>query len=245
MASSDLLHTHLALAGTCHYHYYINVTPDSTSWLQSDAFDFIALGIGVVAALRLSADGLALHRRLPRLRHFHAYYSVVMASLCWSVMSAAVLELLKRQPWYSGGNGSSDQVTHLVLCPYSCFKQSTACLHTALLSMTRPMSCALVCGAKAAFSTVLPCVALCSAILCSILLCCWPDVWCRVHIHGELVPAVSLGCAMVCSSPAVIQRNAPFAFVLLAMPNKRCPCVPDIHHKPAFATRSSLLRFRV
>ena len=84
---------------------------DGTSGLQSDAFDFIALGIGVVAALRLSADGLAPHRRLPRLRHFQAYYSVVMAGVFWSVMYVAVLELLKRQPWYSGGNGTSDQVT--------------------------------------------------------------------------------------------------------------------------------------
>lgn len=55
-----------------------------------------------------------------------------------------------------------------------------------------------------------------------------------------VMSVVSLGCAMVCSS--LTQRNVPFAFVLLPMPNKCCPCVPDTHHKPAFATRSSLLR---
>lgn len=78
--------------------------------MQSDAFDFIALAIGIVAALRPAATALFPQRRLPRLCHFYAYFSTAAAGVWWAVMYVGVLELLHHQPWYTGGNGSSDQV---------------------------------------------------------------------------------------------------------------------------------------
>ncbi|KAL3162329.1 hypothetical protein ABBQ32_010013 [Trebouxia sp. C0010 RCD-2024] len=77
---------------------------------QSDAFDFIALAIGVVAALRPSAALLFPHRRLPGLCHFYAYFSVLLAAFVWCVMYAGVLLLLEQQSWYPGGNGSEEHV---------------------------------------------------------------------------------------------------------------------------------------
>ncbi|KAL3147625.1 hypothetical protein ABBQ38_014675 [Trebouxia sp. C0009 RCD-2024] len=76
---------------------------------QSDAFDFIALAIGAVAALRPSAALLFPHRRLPTLCHFYAYFSVLLAASFWCVMYTGVLVLLEQQSWYPGGNGSEEQ----------------------------------------------------------------------------------------------------------------------------------------
>lgn len=78
--------------------------------MQSDAFDFIALAIGAVAALRPSAALLFPHRRLPTLCHFYAYFSVLLAASFWCVMYTGVLVLLEQQSWYPGGNGSEEQV---------------------------------------------------------------------------------------------------------------------------------------
>ena len=98
--------------------------------MQSDAFDFIALGIGVVATLRPSADLLFPHRRLPRLNQFYAYFAVVLAAVVWSAMCSGVLRLLELQSWYTGGNGTSEQVTLTVL---SCAVLHAAVLHAAVL----------------------------------------------------------------------------------------------------------------
>ena len=84
--------------------------------MQSDAFDFIALGIGVAATLRPAASLLFPQRRLPRLCHFYAYFAVVMAAAFWSIMYVGVLEVLKAQPWYTGGTGTDSQVVLLLLC---------------------------------------------------------------------------------------------------------------------------------
>ena len=79
--------------------------------MQSDAFDFIALAIGVVATLRPSAALLFPQRRLPRLCHVYAYFAVLLAAAFWSAMYSGVLELLEHQSWFSKGNGSEEQVS--------------------------------------------------------------------------------------------------------------------------------------
>ena len=85
--------------------------------LQSDAFDFIALGIGIAATLRPSAALLFPCHRLPSLRQFYVYFAAISAGVYWSIMYIGVLELLNRQSWYTGGNGSEEQVSsvHAVL----------------------------------------------------------------------------------------------------------------------------------
>ena len=79
--------------------------------LQSDAFDFIALAIGVVATLRPAASVMLPHCRLPRLCHLYAYLGVVLAAVFWAAMYIGVLEELNHQAWYTGGTGTEDQVT--------------------------------------------------------------------------------------------------------------------------------------
>lgn len=78
--------------------------------MQSDAFDFIALAIGIIATFRPAASVLFPNRRLPRLRDWYSWFAVAFTAVVISIMYAAAFNLLDRQPWYTGGNGEEAEV---------------------------------------------------------------------------------------------------------------------------------------
>ena len=78
--------------------------------LQSDAFDFIALTIGIIATLRPAGSVLFPNRRLPRLCHRYCWLAVALTAAVIVMMYAAAFNLLDRQLWYTGGNGDEAEV---------------------------------------------------------------------------------------------------------------------------------------
>lgn len=78
--------------------------------MQSDAFDFIALVVGIVATFRPAATELFPVRRLPRLCSAYNCYALMLTVLVICVSYVGVFSTLKHQPWYTGGNGDDAQV---------------------------------------------------------------------------------------------------------------------------------------
>ena len=78
--------------------------------MQSDAFDFIALAVGIVATLRPAATELFPVRRLPTLCSAYNCFALMLTVLLISVSYAGVFGALNHQSWYSGGNGGDAQV---------------------------------------------------------------------------------------------------------------------------------------
>ncbi|DBA99058.1 TPA: hypothetical protein ACH3X1_014197 [Trebouxia sp. C0004] len=76
---------------------------------QSDAFDFIALAIGIAATLRPAASVLYPTRRLPRICGTYSWFALMFSALLITVMYVAIFQLLDHQSWYTGGNGDDAQ----------------------------------------------------------------------------------------------------------------------------------------
>lgn len=81
--------------------------------VQSDAFDMIALAVGIIATLRPAASVLFPTRRLPRLSQLYSWSSVIWTAVFIAVMYIVVFQLLDSQSWYTGGNGDDAQVIHV------------------------------------------------------------------------------------------------------------------------------------
>jgi hypothetical protein len=91
--------------------------------LQSDAFDFIALAIGIAATLRPAASVLYPTRRLPRICGMYNWLALMFSALVIGVMHVAIFSLLDHQSWYTGGNGDDAQVMPcLVLLTMQCIQ---------------------------------------------------------------------------------------------------------------------------
>ncbi|KAA6428240.1 MAG: hypothetical protein FRX49_01836 [Trebouxia sp. A1-2] len=76
---------------------------------QSDAFDFIALAVGIAAIFRPAASVLYPTRRLPRICGAYNWFALMFSALMTGVMYVAILSLLDQQAWYTGGNGKDAQ----------------------------------------------------------------------------------------------------------------------------------------
>lgn len=100
--------------------------------LQSDAFDFIALAIGIAATIRPAASVLYPTRRLPRICGAYNWFALMFSALVIGVMYIAIFSLLDHQSWYTGGNGDDAQVMPcLVTLAMQCvsgFARSCCCV---------------------------------------------------------------------------------------------------------------------
>ncbi|DBB14077.1 TPA: hypothetical protein ACH3X3_001037 [Trebouxia sp. C0006] len=76
---------------------------------QSDAFDFIALAIGIAATLRPAASVLYPTRHLPSICGTYNWFALLFSALVIGVMYVAIFPLLEHQSWYTGGNGDDAQ----------------------------------------------------------------------------------------------------------------------------------------
>ncbi|DBA65621.1 TPA: hypothetical protein ACH3X2_002681 [Trebouxia sp. C0005] len=97
---------------------------------QSDAFDFIALAVGIAAIFRPAASVLYPTRRLPRICGAYNWFALMFSALMIGVMYVAILSLLDQQAWYSGGNGKDAQVMPcLAILPCDALRPARSCCH--------------------------------------------------------------------------------------------------------------------